>query len=36
MAKSSAERKGLQRKRQKNSITKIELLVDNQELEILA
>ncbi|MVD48988.1 hypothetical protein [Proteus mirabilis] len=36
MAKSSAERKALQRKRQKElGVTKIELLVDNQELEML-
>ncbi|WP_342157415.1 hypothetical protein [Proteus mirabilis] len=36
MAKSPAERKALQRKRQKEfGVTKIELLVDNQELEML-
>ncbi|WP_237386173.1 hypothetical protein [Xenorhabdus sp. Sc-CR9] len=36
MAKSPAERKAAQRQRQKYSgVTKIELLVDNQELEML-
>lgn len=36
MAKSPADRKALQRKRQKElGVTKIELLVDNQELEML-
>lgn len=36
MAKSPAERKALQRRRQKElGVTKIELLVDNQELEML-
>ncbi|MBI6283338.1 hypothetical protein JEO95_09245 [Proteus mirabilis] len=36
MAKSPAERKALQRKRQKEfGVMKIELLVDNQELEML-
>lgn len=36
MAKSPAERKVLQRRRQKElGVTKIELLVDNQELEML-
>ncbi|CDH32768.1 hypothetical protein [Xenorhabdus bovienii] len=36
MAKSSAERKAAQRQRQKNSgVTKIEVLLDNQELAML-
>ncbi|WP_368869966.1 hypothetical protein [Proteus mirabilis] len=36
MTKSPAERKAIQRKRQKElGVTKIELLVDNQELEML-
>ena len=36
MAKSPSERKALQRRRQKElGVTKIELLVDNQELEML-
>ncbi|MDC9623233.1 hypothetical protein PSI22_16680 [Xenorhabdus sp. XENO-7] len=36
MAKSPAERKAAQRQRQKSSgVTKIELLIDNQELDML-
>lgn len=36
MAKSPAERKAIQCKRQKElGVTKIELLVDNQEMEML-